>query len=293
MGETIVWPEAKSCQSSRLQYDMASMKIVVALSLLLVPPVAALPEIHVSEKTQVKLVVRALTADWARGAKDPRLVVEANAESTADAVLDWPPGHGPSRLALTARLAEPSADGEQVLDVTARLTMPGAGAPVQATRSLRFAERTTSLFEVYRSGDDTLTLALEAEAEVVQRYESRPTPGAPVRFHLEIERVLEGKPILLESNDLDTFVGEPVSYSFRLGGDPDSERAKLTLKPLRIVGEMVEIETEVGGALSSTADLAVIGRTERILASRDATSTLALETGTPPVGYRFRITPRF
>lgn len=268
------------------------MKIVAALLLLLGPPVAALPEIHVSETTQVTLVVRALTADWARGAKDPRLVVETNGESTADAVLDWPPGHGPSRLALTARLAEPSADGEQVLDVTARLTLPG-GAPVQATRSLRFAERTTSLFEVYRSGDDTLTLALEAEAVVLRRYDSRPTPGAPVRFHLEIERVLDGRPVLLESNDLDTFVGEPVSYSFRLGGDPDSERAKLTLKPLRVVGAMVEIETEVGGALSSAAELAVIGRTERILASRDTTSTLALETGTPPVGYRFRITPRF
>ncbi len=255
-------------------------------------PCLSAPDIHVSEHSEVRLTVRALTARWAAGAKEPRLVVPGGGEASAESVLDWPAGHGPTKLAITVRSAETSADGEQTVEVAARLTLAD-GTLVSAARSLRFVERTTSLFEVYRAGDETLTLALEAEAEVVKRFASRPSPGAPVRFHLEIERVLDGRAIPLESNDLDTFVGEPVSYSFVLGEKPESERAKLTLRPLRVVGAMIEIEAEIGGALASAADLAVIGRTERILASRDATSTIALETGTPPVGYRFRITPRF
>jgi len=255
-------------------------------------PVRAEPAIHVSEQSEVRLVVRPLTARLAPGAKEPRLVVRTGDEATAQTLLDWPEGRGPTRLELVARPGLVSADGELVLEVLARLTLAD-GARVQAQRTLRFTERTTALFEVYRAGEEALTVALEAEVEVVQHFTARPIPGASVRFHLEIERVLEGRVILLESNDLDTFIGEPVTYSFRLGDRPDSESAKLTLRPLRIVETMVEIEADLGGALASASDLAVIGRTERILASRDATSTIALETGTPPVGYRFRITPRF
>jgi len=255
-------------------------------------PVAAAPAIHVSERSEVRLVVRPLTARLAPGAKAPRLVVTNGDEAKGEALLDWPAGRGPARLELVARAVEASGEGEQVLEVLARLTLAD-GTLVQAARTLRFTQRATSLFEVYRAEEETLTVALEAEVEVVKRFTAPPIPGAVVRFHLEIERVLDGRVIPLESNDLDTFVGEPVSYSFRLGDRPESESARLTLRPLRVVGTVVEIEAELGGALASAGDLAVIGRTERILASRDATSTLALETGTPPVGYRFRITPRF
>lgn len=256
------------------------------------PRATAEPVVHVRRGTEVQLTVRPLNARLAPTSREPRLVAESGSEARAEAELDWPAGRGPATLLLVMRPALPSADGEQVVDVEARLRLAD-GVQVLATRSLRFDERTTVLFEVYRIGDQALTFALEAEVAAVERFSLRPSVGPPVRFRLEIVRILDGRSISLESNELDTFVGEPVSYSFRLGSGPDSDNAKLTLRPLRIVGELLEIEAQLDGSLVTADDLALIGRTERVLASRAVTSSLAFEVGTPPVGYRFLITPRF
>lgn len=272
--------------------DVASLTTSLALIVAAGSAASAEPVVHVRQRTDVHLTAHPLTARVATSSHEPHLVAEAGGEARDETTLEWPEGHGPATLRLLARAAAPSADGEQVIEVEARLGLAD-GTQIVATRALRFRERTTALFEVYRVGDDALTLALEAEVAVVDEFSTRPTLGAPVRFRLEITRVVEGRSILLETNDLDTFVGEPVSYSFRLGSAPDSENAKLTLRPLRLVGELLEIEAQVSGALVTDDDLAVVGRTERILASRDAKSTLTFEIGTPPLGYRFLITPRF
>ena len=127
-----------------------------------------------------------------------------------------------------------------------------------------FRSPSTVLFEVFRDVDRSLTLAVASEIETRTVYSHRPTMGRPLAFSLEIQRVLEGKPISLETDLLSTFVGESVSYSFDLGG-PDAESVRVQLTPLRIVGEIIEIDAQISGKLPDEDDLEVALDERRIV----------------------------
>jgi hypothetical protein len=179
-----------------------------------------------------------------------------------------------------------------VVNFDARLTLPDR-TTVHSSRSVSLDERATALFEVYRLGDRSLTLALGLEASRQTVVVAQRAPGSQVRFRVEVVRVDAGRQVSLESNHLNTLVGEPVSYSFRLGEAPDADAVSVTLLPTELHADIAEIDVSVSGRLPLDGDLTVISRSERWLASRDATSTLAFESGDPPTGYRFLVTARF
>jgi hypothetical protein len=55
----------------------------------------------------------------------------------------------------------------------------------------------------------------------------------------------------------------------------------------------VTIDAEISGALPGAGGTVLMSHSERIVASRRATSRLAATTGNPPAGYRFQVTPEF
>jgi hypothetical protein len=117
--------------------------------------------------------------------------------------------------------------------------------------------------------------------------------GAPVLFQIAIERRDGGRAVPLESNRLVTFLGEGVEYSFSHGEGGGRESLRLVLTPVRLDGDVAEVEVDVTGSLPGAGGPLLLSRRERILTSRRATSSLEVTAGDPPAGYRFRITTDF
>jgi hypothetical protein len=193
---------------------------------------------------------------------------------------------------LEARLTSITPDGEAVFSCESQVARPGR-IPVAASREVRIADGGSGLFEVFGDGDRRLLLTLRGEQ--VSRAIVRPpaAAGAPVRFIVAVERVDGDRIVLLETNELHTFVGQSVEYSFRQGADEALEAVRLSLLPTSVSGDLVTIEADISGALPGPGGTALISRRERIVASRRATSRLAATTGTPPAGYGFQVSPDF
>ena len=257
-------------------------------------PVAAEPSIHVVQHQRITLDVRPLTA--ATLESDPeefRLIVPQGAPAELELQVLWPHADRASRLRLSATRSLTTA-GERV-QLTADLFAPDGRRSSQAMREiLMTSESTTALFEIARENNRVLTLAIDAELSRETSYTARPVIGAPVQFELEIQWVDEGQAETLETNRLSSFVGQSVSYSFKLGETGVAESVDLRLMPARIVGDTLHIEVDVSGTLPDGDDaVTVVGRQEQWLATRNTTSALSLAEGEPPTGFVFLVTPRF
>jgi hypothetical protein len=112
-------------------------------------------------------------------------------------------------------------------------------------------------------------------------------------LELEIQRVIDGRTVSLERNELRTFVGATVSYSFRLGkvGEADSVLVRLT--PLKVSGDVATVRVELTGSLPGGDTTQMVSRSEKWFCSRRVASTIPLESGDPPNGYRFLVTAHF
>lgn len=255
---------------------------------------AAPPQLET--RTKIEIEIRPMTADLVSGndALFEKLVLDTSATEAAVTTLRlaWPEPESISTLVLRAVPAPPEPGGVYGVSLDAQLTLPN-GNTVNARRGISLEERATTLFEVYRVGRRALTLALELEAHRETVVLGPRAPGSAVRFRVEVVRVTAGQQVSLENNYLNTLVGEPVTYSFRLGTTPDVDAVSVTLTPTRLHASVAEIDVAVAGRLPLPGELAVISRTEHWLASRDATSKLAFESGEPPTGYRFLVTARF
>ena len=247
-------------------------------------------------RTKIEIQIRPLTADIVseREALFEKLVLDPSTSEPAVTTLRlaWPAPASVSTLVLRATPAPPGPGAAHGVTLDAQLTLPN-GSTIHARRSLSLEDRATTLFEVYRVGRNALTLALDLEAHRETVVLAARAPGSAVRFRVEVVRVTGGQQVSLENNYLNTLVGEPVTYSFRLGTTPEADAVSLTLTPTRLHASIAEIDVAVAGRLPLPGELAVISRTEHWLASRDATSTLAFESGEPPTGYRFLVTSRF
>ena len=74
----------------------------------------------------------------------------------------------------------------------------------------------------------------------------------------------------------------------------EAETGSVRLLPAQLLGDTLRIEVDISGTLpDGEGSVAVISRTEEWLSTSGATSSVALETGEPPKGFRFRVTPRF
>jgi hypothetical protein len=266
---------------------------LIALAAATAPPVVASPAVSV--ETRVVLHVEALVVT--KGRTKPTGVVRdaeigPSQPGTIDLVVPWRPGGGTVTVHLTVRFKDLSPDGEAVLQLASDAG-PTDGTTVAASREIRLAEEGSALFEVY--GDEDRRLLLTLQGERVERAVVRPpiVVGAPVRFSIAIQRVDGDRAVLLETNELHTFVGQAVEYSFRLGQDAGLEAVRLSVLPVSISGDVVTIDAEISGALPGAEGTVLVSRNERIVASRGATSPIAATAGTPPAGYRFQVTPDF
>jgi hypothetical protein len=249
---------------------------------------------EIEKRTKITLEIRPMTAELVSESEalHATLVLDSQDPARAELRLAWPEPEDRSTLVLSAARVPARGGSAHAVDLEGRLTLPD-GATVHAARGVAFDDETTALFEVYRFGDRSLTLAVKATASTEMVVSAKRSPGSQVRFRLEIVRVIDGREASLEDNYLNTLVGEPVTYSFRLADTPTAEAVSVTLKPLRLHANIAEIDIEIAGKLALEEEVVVIGRTERWLASRGATSTVAFEAGEPPSGYRFMITARF
>jgi hypothetical protein len=180
------------------------------------------------------------------------------------------------------------------LVVRCAATVVSAGRPaVQANRDIHFADEGSAVFEVYGDGDGRLLLTLQGERAERAVAGPIPPPGDSVRFTVAVEGVEGDRSAVLETNELHTFVGQSVEYSFQQGPEGNRESVRLVLIPESISGDLVTIRAEISGVIPGPNGPAMISRSDRIVASRRATTAVAATVGTPPSGYRFQVTPDF
>jgi len=268
--------------------------LLVVAGALLGSPLLAAPSVDIEKRTKITVEVTPLTAELVSEQEVlyATLVLDSEDPAETELRLAWPESDNRSTLILSASKVTPRPGNAFAVDINGRLTLPD-GSTVHAARGISFDDETTALFEVYRYGDKSLTVAIKATATTEMVVSAKRAPGSQVRFRLEIVKVIEGRTASLEDNYLNTLVGEPVTYSFRLADTPGAEAISITLKPLKLHAGIAEIDIEIIGKITLDEEFIVIGRTEHWLASRGATSTLAFEAGEPPSGYRFLITARF
>jgi len=267
--------------------------LVLAVAASGAPSASATPSVAV--ETHVVLRIEALTVEQGRSktAGTPHEVEIGPSQPAAiDLVVPWGTDRATVAIHFGARLTSMTPDGDAVLLCESRATRSGS-TPVVASREIRFADEGSGLFEVFGDGERRIVLTLQGEQ--VGRAVVRPPPsvGAPVRFVIAVERVDGERIVLLETNELHSFVGQSVEYSFRHGQDEGLEAVNLTVLPVAISGDLVTIEAEISGALPGAGGTVLVSHSERIVASRRATSRLAATTGAPPAGYRFQVTPDF
>ena len=269
---------------------------VLILLILAAVPLAlwAGPRVQVTRQTRIDLTFKPLTASAAPGTDAAALALAIHPRDGGETEfrLLWPDADSTTLLTLKATRSESTGSTKHAVALEAELILPD-GSKVRSSTRFDFHDGTTSLFEVYRIDDNPLTLIVEAEASEETIVSRGGTVGPPVRFLLEIQRVQDGRTISLETDFLQTFVGEAVSYGFRLGDTPEADAARLQLKPVRLSGDLLEIEVEIDGTLPVDEELVILARREDWIASRGVVSTFAFESGDPPVGYRFLVTADF
>ncbi len=265
--------------------------LVVACGL----PAIAAPQIHFVEQEQVRLRVKPLNARLAGDAALPVLEIDELTSAEAELRLLWPDPESVSLLTLRAEWLAASPGPGRSVRIESELVTSG-GSRIEATRDLTFNDEmsTTSLFEVARYNDQPLTLAIEGAIHTETKLSALPLVGAPVEFLLEILWIEGGDEVSLETNQMHTFVGQPVTYSFELGPVDKAETARVRLMPAQLVGDTLRIQVEMSGTLpDGQGGVGLISRSEEWLSTYGRTSSLDLAAGDPPKGFRFRVTSRF
>jgi hypothetical protein len=201
--------------------------------------------------------------------------------------LPWPDG---ARIELRT-VRGPDRSGSFV-EVEARVSR-GDDLLARSTRRLPLTQSGTTLWEAYRSQGRRIVLGVRVERQTRPDLSPTPTVGRPVAFRLFVERVEGDAEVLLETNDLHSFLGEPVGYSFRRGLGIDEENLRVDLLPARIVGDVVQVEVSLQARLPGENAPPPFRRQRTLFATRGVESAVSATWGDPPSGYRFRILAEF
>jgi hypothetical protein len=254
---------------------------------------AALPVLTQETRVLVTFDILPVSGDGSGVAPVASDTVEIPPARTVSRTLDlaWPDAASATRVELElAGTAGP--DGEHRLAVSARLVLPG-GRSVRSSREVIVREGSTQIVDLYSEKSQRLLLALRAERTTRPVVLAGPRAAMQVRLRLEVSRVDGERTVPLESNALDTFLGQGVEYAFRRGDGETLESMRVVLTPLRIEGEIAEIAVEITGTLPGAPARAVVSRSERLIATRGAASGVTMLSGSGPSGYRFTVTPDF
>jgi len=267
--------------------------IVLLTATILGPPVVSMPDVQLVEEDQVLLTVRPMNVEPAPQSALPAEQIELEDRGTEMVYkFAWPAPGAVTKVVLRASPRPPRPGAKHVVLLESLVTLP-AGKQVRARREMVFDDSYTSLFEVYRERDRALVLAVQAEHYRDTRFVVRRDAGEPIQFQLKIQRVEGNQSILLETNRLNTFVGDPVTYSFQFGKYGKGESLRIRLTPQKLYGDLAQIEVDVSGMLPDGEQTAMISRTEDWMTTRGATSSLSVAAGEPPTGFKFLVTPWF
>ncbi|HJQ99875.1 MAG TPA: hypothetical protein VJ826_16285 [Candidatus Polarisedimenticolaceae bacterium] len=247
----------------------------------------ALPPVVVEHRVSLTVETLLVDRDDTRRIGEPvSLEIGPDAEQKAGFSVPWGSAGPPASVVLIATLGPGSGDSPPTVRCTATVEVPGGTRRV----SDRVVEgEGTALFEILDGGGRRIVLALKTEPvdrPVVHRFAK---VGAPVRFLVAVERVDGDKAVVLETNHLNTFVGQSVGYSFHLG----QEDVRLELLPVSLLSDILTIQASISGSLPGAGVTSLVSRQERIVASRMTTSAISATAGSPPSGYRFQVTPDF
>lgn len=265
-----------------------ALTVFSALPLAAAPP----PTLQVEQREVVLFSIRPMTAAAADSRKTLSLRLDSTEAARGALTFDWPSPGSECRLEMAVHEQTGVLADARKVRLDAVLTLPDR-TRVEASRELTVRGETTALFEIYRLGDRSLTLAIQAELDSETTFTTRPTATRPVQLQLEIDR-LEGTDFTpLERNTLNTFLGRPVSYSFDLGGSDETDALKIVLLPLTLIGEILTMEVTLSGRIATDDGTEWTSRSQRVLSSVGIQTLIPVSAGTPPVGYRFRVTPRF
>lgn len=249
---------------------------------------------QVDEQTVVILEVRpmAVSPDDTQSLPGLVLTLPAGETVTGRIELPWADGAG-AIVELEARAEIAREDRPHTIHLVAVRDL-GGGEVVRSARTLAMRDGSTSLFEALVDGDRRLTLAVTADRDV-RVVARRPTgTGRRINLLLQVEKVIDGEFVALESNELNTFSGEAVEYSFRRGAGETLERLHLTLRPWVPTGDVITVDLELTGTLHAGSDAPLyLSHNETLITNRDTTSAVIAAVGDPPNGYRFLVTPRF
>ncbi len=263
------------------------------MTVALVAPVASAPKLRSSAESVVVLAFRPLNARLAgETTQTPTLEVVPNVGGRTRFDLVWPEPGSTCRVEITAEELPPRPGVPHVVHVQALVTRPD-GTKTRADRELYLQDASTTLFEILRVDGRALTLAIEAEVEKRTVFSTTPSAEIPVQLLLDIEWIEGNEATSLETNSLQTFLGEPVGYSFRLGPAGHAESAEIRLTPVRLFGDVLSLEVEVSGTLPDGEQMTVQSRKKQWLTNAGSTSSMDLLTGDSSRGFRFKVTPRF
>jgi hypothetical protein len=254
----------------------------------------AAPVVRVVEQETILLGLRSPGAALVGAPPDGvvRLALAPGASTEAELSVRWPGADRTSLVRIRAQARPPVETGGQLVRLEAAVERPD-GSKSRSSREIGFEEATTALFEVDRTGGAGLTLVVEAEIERERTLAVRSTVGAAVVFHLEVRRLEATGEVELETNRLSTFVGEPVTYSFRLGDTVEAESLRVELTPLGLYGDLIQVEIDVDGKLRDGTGVRLVNRHERWLGSRGESTSVDVSAGDPPTGFRFVVAPEF
>jgi len=256
----------------------------------------AAPNVTIAKREMIVLSVSPISSGDPLVSTPPaplRLEVDPQKGARGNLEIGWPDRTSTVRLDLAATEIASSGGQDHAVALEVELTLAD-GSRTRSARNHAFSDRSTFLFEVYRENDRPLTLVVEADTTIETTVTTALEVGAPMLLLLEIQRVDGDSIVPLETNRLNTFVGQPVSYSFRMGDRPESESVEVRFIPQRVVGSIAEIRVELSGKLPSPrGDVHLMSRTEQWIASRGAQSALLFASGDPPRGYRFLVTAEF
>lgn len=257
------------------------------------PPAASMPHVRLVEEDLVLLTVRPMNAAMAPGSVLPAEEIELEDRGTEISyLLAWPTAEERTEVVLRASPRPPRSGARHVVALESLVKLPD-GRKVRSKREMVFDDSYTSLFEVFRERERTLVLAVRAEHYRDTRLTVLREAGEPIQFQLEIQRVEDDRSVSLETNRMNTFVGDPVAYSFQIGEHGEGESLRIRLTPQKLYGDLAQIEVDISGMLPDGEKTSMISRTENWMTTRGATSSLSVAVGEPAVGFKFLVTPWF
>lgn len=280
-------------EGARVQVLAVSMRwsAAFAVGLAAIAPCLALPQIRQTTRVVLHIdVVLVAPPAAGRTVATRTLALDRSDAKVEDVAIAWPGEAAPRALTLSAT-GRPGSEPDQLAVALASSFRLPSGQVLRTDSTYALRDGSSQLVEVYAQKGTRLLLALQAERE------STPVAGpsdgdiAQVRFRVEVQHVAGEALEPLETNVLDTFLGEAVEYSFERGAGDELETMRISLLPIRLEGSIAEVEVVIDGTLPAPTNRVVVSRRERLLTTRGSASAVVVSAGDPPNGYRFEIKP--